>query len=214
MSKRGDAGARPGEVEARPASSASGSGTRIVRRAEAGEIGGDRRRLHAVAGAGCAATGCRGAWTVCRRRRRPAAADGRSARRRGSRAERREQVDLHAGVGDVVLAADDVGDAGVDVVHHRGEGVERRAVGADQHRVGHARAASPARWPSTRSFQVDACASDSRKRQYGRLPPASAAARCSGGQLQHGAVVDRRLARRLSAARAWRSVPPPISKQG
>ena len=36
----------------------------------------------------------------------------------------------------MILAADDVGDREVDVVDDAGERVERRAVGADQHRIG------------------------------------------------------------------------------
>ncbi len=52
-------------------------------------------------------------------------------------AQRLEDLDLRAGVGDVVLAADHMGDAEVDVVDHRGQRVEIGAVGADQHRVGH-----------------------------------------------------------------------------
>jgi signal transduction histidine kinase len=50
-------------------------------------------------------------------------------------AEGAENVDLHAGVGDVILAADDMGNAGEDVIDDAGEGVERRAVRADQHGV-------------------------------------------------------------------------------
>ena len=35
------------------------------------------------------------------------------------RAERLEQLDLRRGIGDVVLAADDMGDAEIDIVDHR-----------------------------------------------------------------------------------------------
>ena len=52
-------------------------------------------------------------------------------------AQRLDDLDLRAGVADVVLAADHVGDAEVDVVDHRGQRVEVGAVLADQHRVGH-----------------------------------------------------------------------------
>ncbi len=48
-----------------------------------------------------------------------------------------DDLDLGAGIGDVVLAADDVGDAQVDVVDDRGERIEIAAIGADQHRIGH-----------------------------------------------------------------------------
>ena len=36
----------------------------------------------------------------------------------GIAAERLPEVDLHAGIGDMVLAADDVGDAALEVVDH------------------------------------------------------------------------------------------------
>ncbi len=45
------------------------------------------------------------------------------AERRHRPAERLEQGDLDAGVGDVILATDDVGHAEVDVVDHRRQGV-------------------------------------------------------------------------------------------
>ena len=51
-------------------------------------------------------------------------------------AERLEQRDLHAGIGDMVVAADDMGDAQVDVVDDRRQRVEIGAVLAHQHRVG------------------------------------------------------------------------------
>ena len=51
-------------------------------------------------------------------------------------AQRLEQLDLRRGIGDVILAADHMGDAEVDVVDHARQRVEIGAVGADQHRVG------------------------------------------------------------------------------
>jgi hypothetical protein len=51
------------------------------------------------------------------------------------RTERREELDLHRRVGDVILAPDDVGHAERGVVRHRGQGVKVGAVLADQHRV-------------------------------------------------------------------------------
>ncbi|ORE94344.1 glutamyl-tRNA synthetase [Stappia sp. 22II-S9-Z10] len=51
-------------------------------------------------------------------------------------AQRLEQGKLHAGVGDVVLTAHDEGHAHVEIVHHRGEGVEVAAVRAHQNGVG------------------------------------------------------------------------------
>ena len=53
--------------------------------------------------------------------------------RRG--AQRLEQLDLRRGVGHMVLAADDMGDAEVDVVDHARQRVEIGAVVPDQHRV-------------------------------------------------------------------------------
>ena len=46
-----------------------------------------------------------------------------------------EQINLHGGVGDMVLAPDDMGNPHIRVVHHRGKRIQRRAVGADQHGV-------------------------------------------------------------------------------
>ncbi len=56
--------------------------------------------------------------------------------RRGRRAQRPEQLDLHRRVGDMVLAADDVGDARVEIVHDRGQGIKIGAVLAHQNRIG------------------------------------------------------------------------------
>ena len=49
--------------------------------------------------------------------------------------QRLEDLDLRRGVDDVILAADHMADAEVDVVHDAGERVEELSVGADQHRV-------------------------------------------------------------------------------
>ncbi len=46
------------------------------------------------------------------------------------RPQRAKKGDLHGGVGDVVRASDDMADPQLDVVHDRGEGVERVPVGA------------------------------------------------------------------------------------
>ena len=56
---------------------------------------------------------------------------------RDGTAQRLEDLDLGPGVGDVILAADDVGDAHVDVVDHGRQGVEEQAILADQHRIRH-----------------------------------------------------------------------------
>ena len=50
-------------------------------------------------------------------------------------AERVVDVLLPGGIGEVIVAADDVGDAHVVVVDDDGEHVGRRAVGAQQHEV-------------------------------------------------------------------------------
>ena len=66
-----------------------------------------------------------------RRRQEIVVAEG---RRLG--AQRLEQRDLHAGIGDMVVAADDVGDAHVDVVGDGRQRVEIGAVLAHQDRIG------------------------------------------------------------------------------
>src|SRR5690606_28986185 len=108
--------------------------------------------------------------------------------------QRLEDLDLGAGVGDVVLAPDDVGDLHVDVVDDRRQRIEEQPVLADQHRVGHgggvhlgvaARQVFPG---DALAFQLEA-------------PVRAAAFGLEGGllgvgQRQGGAVVDRRLAAR------------------
>ena len=51
-------------------------------------------------------------------------------------AQRFEQLDLRRGVRDVILAADHMGDAEIDVVDDARQRIEIGAVGAHQHRVG------------------------------------------------------------------------------
>ncbi|BAF87777.1 glutamyl-tRNA synthetase [Azorhizobium caulinodans ORS 571] len=58
---------------------------------------------------------------------------------RGRAAQRLEQLDLDGGVGDMILAANHVGDAHVEIVHHGGERVEEAAVGTHKNRIGEAR---------------------------------------------------------------------------
>ena len=53
-----------------------------------------------------------------------------------SRAERFEDLKLHARIGNVVFAADDVRDAEVDVVDDAGEGIEIGPVGTNEHGIG------------------------------------------------------------------------------
>ena len=50
-------------------------------------------------------------------------------------AQRLGDLDLHGGVHHVIFAADDMGDAEVDVIDDRGQGVEIAAILAHQHRV-------------------------------------------------------------------------------
>ena len=50
--------------------------------------------------------------------------------------QRREQLQLHRGIGDVILAANNMGDREIDVVDDRGQRIKETAVLADQHRVG------------------------------------------------------------------------------
>ena len=104
-----------------------------LRGAEMGEQAVDRHRLDAVlaeAGDGEAAEPLRQALAGRIRDQRRVS----EARHRG--AQRLKQLDLDRGVGDVVLAPDDVGDRQVDVVDHSGQRVDRPAVGPEEDRIG------------------------------------------------------------------------------
>ena len=97
-------------------------------------------------------------------------------------------VDLDAGVGDVVLAADDVGDAGLQVIHDTGEGVEGGAVGADEHGVGdggelHAAGAEHHVAPFRRVAGEE-------EAPVGALAAGLGAGTLLGRELEHGAVID------------------------
>ena len=85
-------------------------------------------------------------------------------------AERFEDLDLHAGVGDVILAAHDVRDADVDVVDHGRQRVEIGAVLAHAAPDRTARRVSTGSGPRTRSVQ-STCGAGSLKRQCGLRPP-------------------------------------------
>ena len=61
------------------------------------------------------------------------------AKARGLAALRLEDLDLGAGIGGVVLTADNVGDLGVDIIADRRQGVEIAAILTDQDRVGQGR---------------------------------------------------------------------------
>jgi hypothetical protein len=128
------------------------------------------------------------------------------AEQRRSASQRPENLDLHCGVGDMVLAADDMGDAHVDVVDDRGQRTEKRAVLARQHRIGQRRAVDVAR-PSrqivpSHDFGVELEApmrTPSLRLESGAL---------FRGKLQRGAIIDRRQAARLLA------LAPPIQFLG
>ena len=90
-------------------------------------------------GPGCAATGCRSASRAFRPRRRPAAADGRSAIAPGSP----PSASQRSSCSPVLLTWSSprmiCGDPGLEIIDHGGEPVERAPVLADQHRIGHRR---------------------------------------------------------------------------
>ena len=116
--------------------------------------------------------------------------------RRGA-GQRLEDLDLHGRVGDVVFAADDMGDAKVDVVDHRGQRIEVAPVLAPQHRIGErgavdmTLAAHHVVPPHGRRLEAKAPV---------RLAAVSLERRALGvGQAQRGAVIDRRTAERLLA---------------
>ena len=50
-------------------------------------------------------------------------------------AECGKNIKLHPGIGHVILTAHDVRDGHVNIIDHRGECVEKTAIGADQYRV-------------------------------------------------------------------------------
>ena len=56
---------------------------------------------------------------------------------RDRRAQRLKNLDLSSGVGDMVFAAHHMTDRHVDIISHRRQGVEKRAILAHQHRIGH-----------------------------------------------------------------------------
>ena len=55
---------------------------------------------------------------------------------RHGRAEQFEQLDLYGRIGDVILAADDMGHRHIDIIDDRRQRVEIGAIGAHQHRIG------------------------------------------------------------------------------
>ena len=115
-------------------------------------------------------------------------------------AERLEDLDLHRRVGDVVLAADDMGDAKVDVVDDGRQGVEIGAVLAPQHRIGQRGAVDMA----FAAHQVVPAHASSLEPEAPVRPAALRLQRGAivGRQAQRGAIVDRRPAERLLALAA------------
>ena len=114
--------------------------------------------------------------------------------------KRFENLDLHRRVGDMILAADDMRDAKVDVVDHRGKGVEIGSVLAPQHRIGERRAVDVA-------FAPHHVVPAHRRRVEPEAPMRPAARRFERGafgfaQAQSRPVVDRRAAQRLLALAA------------
>ena len=112
-------------------------------------------------------------------------------------AERLEQLDLHGRVGDVVLAANHMGDAELDVVDHRGQRVEVGPVLAAQDRVGQ-RAAIDAALAAHHVGPADRSGIEAEAPV--RLPARGLERGAVGvGQAKRGAVVDRRTPERLLA---------------
>ena len=114
---------------------------------------------------------------------------GRSAR------ECLENLNLHRGVGDMILAPDDVGDAEVDVVDHRGQRIEVGAVLPAEDRIGQRRAVDAALAAHhivpahCRRFEPEAPMGLA-ARSFERRPLAFR-------QAQRGAIIDWRAAERL-----------------
>ena len=111
----------------------------------------------------------------------------------GRRTQRGEHLHLGGGVGDMILAAQHVGDAHRDIVDHAGEQIEPRTVGAAHHRIAHlgriemlgaADPVGPFDW---------------RRAVQQKAPVRALARRLAGsmigfGERQRGAVIDRRQA--------------------
>ena len=119
---------------------------------------------------------------------------GRCAKAGGSAPSAPKHLDLHGGVGDVVLAADDVGDAEIDVVDRRGQHVGEAAVGPHHDGIAH-----------VVRLQLDPAAHqvvpDDLSRVQPKAPVRPAAFRLEAAafvlaQVQRGAVIDRRPAAR------------------
>ena len=111
--------------------------------------------------------------------------------------ERAEDLDLGGAVGDVVLAADHVGDAEGDVVDHRREAVEVAAVGAHQHGIALARLVDvlgAAHQVVPAHFLGGELEAPVRPAAFAFEPRAVGIA-----ELERGAVVDRRAALREQA---------------
>ena len=106
-------------------------------------------------------------------------------------AQGRIDVDLDAGVGHVILAPHHMGDAAGQVIHDRGEGIKRRAVFPDQHRIRHGAKfyaagaehhVPPIRWEAAQQ-----------ETPVRALAPRFRLGPLLGRELQHGAVIQWRL---------------------
>jgi hypothetical protein len=122
------------------------------------------------------------------------------AKARGCTCESLEYLDLHGGVGDVVLATNDVGHAEIDVVDHRGQRVEITFILTAQDGVGERRAIDMA-------FAAHQVVPAHGRGVKAKTPMRLAARAFERGplvrrQTQGGAVIDRRKTARLLALAA------------
>ena len=157
--------------------------------AEAREIARQRERFDAL----IAKLGQRQASQALRQSlARGVGQQGQMAEFRRRCAQGQEQLDLGAGVGHVVGAADHVADGKVDVVHDGGEGVEVAPIGADQHRIALARLIDLLR----PAHQIDPTADPAREPETPMGTPAFGFQRLAlrFAQRQRRPVVDRRFA--------------------
>jgi hypothetical protein len=115
-------------------------------------------------------------------------------------AERLVDLRLARGVGEVIVAADDVGDAHVVIVDHDGEHVGRRAVGAQQHEIVEDRFCQTTR-PCTWSSTTVSPSSGAFRRMTGLAPSGASADRGrASGRHRAGAALARRAFSRISSS--------------
>ena len=109
---------------------------------------------------------------------------------RRRRPERLEQLDLRRGIGDMILAANDMGDAEIDIVDDGRQRVEIAAIVADQHRVGQRGGIDMLL--AAHEIVPDDVARLELEAPMGLAPFGLELRAVFLGQLQGGAVVDRR----------------------